>query len=299
MHLLNCSWLKLVFSIFFPLMGVLSFSQSQISHANTTDCQVIASVPTVINRSGVYCFNRDLAFRETSGAAIEIRRNNVVVDLNGFRLFGTPALGNETVGIKVANKQKVRITNGTIERFRFGIELDRGIANSVDSVSLDQNRQFGILQRLNGKSLQISNNKISRTGGSTSPEPIGSGGEIFAIAALIGTDRDTPAFGVSVEGNTVFDVRPAGDSDVHYGLAMLSENALLKDNFISGRDFTAAIILNGEKNNVQKNTVINEMTTGSGIRLQGSLNVYTDNVALNFSNAFTSGVDGGGNVKVP
>lgn len=299
MRLFNFPRHQFACGVFFLLLSIAAFTQPRTSFANTTDCQRVASVPTVINSSGVYCLARDLAYRSTTGVAIEIRSNNVVLDLNGFRLFGAPALGNETVGVKVSNKQKVKITNGTIERFRVGVELDRGIANAVDNLTVDQNRQYGILQAGGGKSLEITDNKVSRTGGSTNPITTGVGGGI-AVAILVGNSSTSLVFGARIEGNTIFDVRPVVSSTVSVGIGLVSNNALIRENFVSGRALGTGIgFANGSRNNVHKNTVVNETTDGTGISLGLATNTFSENTAINFSSAFTGGTNGGANVSAP
>lgn len=289
---------KMVCGVFIALMAIFSFAQPRISMANTAFCQTINSLPMVINRSGVYCLKRDLLYRASAGAALEVRRNNVVIDLNGFRIFGTAALGNETVGIKVSNKQKVRITNGTIERFRVGIELDRGIANSVDNVHLDQNRQFGIWQGGAGKSLTIVDNTISRTGGSTSPVLPGSFSSDIASAVLIG-DGDPPVFGVRFERNTVFDVRNVGASSVISGVISLGNNGLYRENSISGRGLSVALGVSGSNNAASENSLVNETLSGIGLSMTAT-NVYVKNTAVNFEfGYFGFGANRGGNVAAP
>lgn len=298
MYLTRQSRAKLIYGVFLTLMSIFGFAQSGVSAAGTAFCQPITSVPMVINRSGVYCLKRDLIYRDSVGVALEVRRNNVVIDLNGFKISGTPALGNETVGIKVSNKQKVRITNGTVERFRVGIELDRGIANSVDHVHLDQNRQFGIWQSGSGKSLSLVENTVSRTGGSSAPFAPGSLPPGFACAIVIG-DGDPRAYGVQVERNTVFDVRTVNAGTLIIGMLGFADNALFKENSISGRELTVGLGLAGVSSNAIENSIVNETNTGNGLSVNAG-NVYSRNTVINFSNnLFGAGLNGGGNVSIP
>lgn len=284
------------------LVTILAAGHSGLSHANSTFCTAITSLPTVINKSGVYCLKRDLAFRATTGAAIDIRRNNVVLDLNGFRIFGTAALSNETVGVQVSNKQKVRITGGTIERFRVGILLDRGIANSIDNVHLDQIRQFGVLQSGSGKSLKVLDNTVSRTGGGTSSFITGNaaGNNAYSAAMVIGDTSINSVFGSQVEGNAVFDIRSVNNGLFVIGILMLADNGVIKNNVVSGRELSFGIVTGGANSGVHENNVASETNVGTGIRFANSTNsVYTNNTVLNFSTAFSNGINGGGNVSAP
>lgn len=280
-------------------MALVCFTYSGHTFANSTQCQVVSSVPTVINKSGVYCLSRDLAYRASSGVAIEIKKHNVVLDLRGFRVFGTAALGNETVGVKVANRHKVRITNGTIERFRVGIELDRGVANSIDNMLLDQNRQFGIYQSANGKSLKIVDNSITRTGGTTSALTFPVIGKTNA-AILVGDRINLNIFGVRLQGNTLFDIRESDPAFIGpYGILAFSENGSYKDNVVSGRDLGGGMSIAGANNVVYENSVANENGDGIGIFAGAPSNIYANNSAMNFRIDFDGGTDGGGNVSTP
>jgi hypothetical protein len=51
----------------------------------------IDSVPAVIATQGTWCLRKDLSTAQTSGNAIEIAANNVVIDCNDFKLGGLAA----------------------------------------------------------------------------------------------------------------------------------------------------------------------------------------------------------------
>src|SRR5262245_18005116 len=54
--------------------------------AETVNCTPLTSLPAVISVSGIHCLTGDLSTSMTSGIAVEITANNVILDLNGFRL---------------------------------------------------------------------------------------------------------------------------------------------------------------------------------------------------------------------
>ena len=76
---------RMLFSVF----AVLLFSS--MAQAETTECTVITSLPYTISTQGIYCLKGNLATSMTSGNAIEINTNNVVIDLNGYKLGGLGA----------------------------------------------------------------------------------------------------------------------------------------------------------------------------------------------------------------
>lgn len=73
--------------------------------------------PAVISDPGTYVMTRDVTTR--SGAALMITASNVTLDLNGFTLQGPgQQVGN---GIVISGATSVRVTNGIIADFGFGV----------------------------------------------------------------------------------------------------------------------------------------------------------------------------------
>ena len=79
--------------LFNPLVIVLFLLPlfSDALQAETTECTVINTLPYVINIQGIYCLKGDLATNMTSGNAVTVNTNNVVIDLNGHKLGGQAA----------------------------------------------------------------------------------------------------------------------------------------------------------------------------------------------------------------
>ncbi len=73
--------------------------------------------PAVINEPGTYVLTRDISTR--GGTALMITANNVTLDLNGFTIQGPgQQVGN---GIVISGATGVRVTNGIIADFGFGV----------------------------------------------------------------------------------------------------------------------------------------------------------------------------------
>ena len=139
------------------------------AHAETVNCTPITSLPAVITVQGVYCFTGHLNTAITSGNAIEIQTNNVILDLNGFKLGGLAA-GTSTVanGIHALDRQNITIKNGTIRGFVRGISLeDSGGSQGhvVEDIRADQNTFAGM--EIAGSGNIVRNNQVVATGGST------------------------------------------------------------------------------------------------------------------------------------
>ena len=75
------------------LFSVLALVAMHAPHARaeTVNCTPIDYLPYTISAQGVYCFTQHLGTNMTSGNAITINTNNVVIDLNGFKLGGLGA----------------------------------------------------------------------------------------------------------------------------------------------------------------------------------------------------------------
>jgi hypothetical protein len=153
---------KLVTSLLLMLALALG---AGLARAETVNCTAVTALPAVITVQGIYCFTGDLATGITSGIAIDIQTNNVVLDLNGFKLGGLaggPA--TQAIGIHALDRQNITIKNGTVRGFLKGIQLETS-GNSqghvVDSIRADQNTFVGI--EVDGAGNIVRNNQIVAT----------------------------------------------------------------------------------------------------------------------------------------
>jgi hypothetical protein len=139
------------------------------ARAETVNCTAITSVPTIITVQGIYCFTGHLATAITSGNAIDIQTNNVIVDLNGFKLGGLAAgAGTTAIGIHALDRQNVTIKNGTVRGYLRGIQLETAGASQghiVEDIRADLNKFVGI--EVDGAGNIVRNNQVVTTGGST------------------------------------------------------------------------------------------------------------------------------------
>src|SRR5262249_11304438 len=105
----------------------------------------IGSVPFFISVPGRYFLVSSLTYGTTTGAAITINADEVILDLNGASLHG-PGGTNTAIGVLVPSRHSVTIQNGDIDGFGLaGIELLANSAqNIVDNVRLNAN-QVGVL----------------------------------------------------------------------------------------------------------------------------------------------------------
>jgi hypothetical protein len=176
--------------------------------AETVHCTPITAVPTIITVQGIYCFTQNLATSMTSGAAIEIQANNVILDLNGWKLGGQAAgLGTNAIGIYAASRQNITLKNGTVRGFSYGILLygNASEGHIVEDIRADHNTYVGI--EVDGHGNLIRNNLVIATGGTTAGGPNATAFGIFAgapVSVLNNDVIDTHATGISTARGIAF-----------------------------------------------------------------------------------------------
>ena len=222
-------------------------------HAETIDCIPITTLPAVITVQGVYCFTGHLGTAMTSGTAIDIQTNNVVLDLNGFKLGGLAAgFGTTAYGIYAYNLQNITIKNGTVRGFIHGIYLGGSSSqgNVVEDVRADQNTSIGIT--VQGSGNIVRNNQVVTTGGTTN------------------YGANAGAYGISVSGS---------------GPQVI--NNAVTNTFGQGTGLAYGIFFSSVTGGFAVNNRIS--TADKGIYLSGSSGKYRDNLTFGVTTPFTGG----------
>jgi hypothetical protein len=84
--------------------------------AETVNCTVINAVPFTIASSGIYCLNSHLNTNISSGSAITVNADNVVIDLNGHVLSNNgPGGGTQARGVFSNNRRDVTVSTARSE----------------------------------------------------------------------------------------------------------------------------------------------------------------------------------------
>ncbi|HEY0661004.1 MAG TPA: hypothetical protein VGD21_06775 [Lysobacter sp.] len=260
------------------------------SYANCTG--FVDSVPAVITAAGTWCLRHDLASTATSGNAISIQADNVVLDCNGFKLGGlgagastnaTGIQGGGSIG-SGGSQYNVTVRNCTVRGFGTGISIIPGSGNGsgylVEDNLLDQNRSAGIL--IGGGRNRVQRNRVINTGGRP-------GGD--------------SAFGIRASADLIDNIVDgiAGDADQvnfsAYGIDMGGEGYQARGNQVSGlhnKGSGAAFgLLAGGSNVLSHNRIVAPVavTAGAGIcGYQGGC-VCIGNTVANFSNPFSTCVN--------
>jgi hypothetical protein len=235
-------------------------------------CHEITAFPAIITGPGVYCLSfKYIDFPLTQGALITVDSDDVVLDLNGATLDGTPNVtGVFSYGVRSFNRRNVTVRNGTIKGFNYAVYLlnflgERDPRPSVNLVVEDiraiRNRTGAFL--VVGHDSTIRNNYIAGTGNSTDPAVVPTTWAIWA-----------GGWGLRIIHNDIHNTRPNAG--------------------IGGEAY--AIYLAGAREAV----VVNNRITDAGFGISGlgptpSWGKYRDNVTVNVAVPYTGGTDIGNN----
>jgi hypothetical protein len=238
-------------------------------------CHEITAFPAVIVGPGVYCLSfKHIDFPLMQGALISINSDDVVLDLNGATLDGTPppnATGAFSYGVRAFNRRNITVRNGTIKGFNYAVYLLNFLGEQrdprpsinylVEEIRAVRNRSGAFL--VVGHDSTIRNNYIAGTGNSTDPVVVPT---VWAIWA--------GGWGTHIFDNDIHNTRP---------------------NHGSGGE-AHAIYIAGARESV----VVNNRITDAGFGINGlgptpSWGKYRDNITVNVAVPYTGGTDIGNN----
>lgn len=115
-----------------------------IAGAETINCTAVTTVPTTISSPGIYCLTGDVdGTSVTTGHAIDIDADNVILDLKGHTLIGPPTALLNT-GIFVEDRRNVTIMNGTVLGFDQQVR-EGGRGNIIEDLRLDGGFEYPIV----------------------------------------------------------------------------------------------------------------------------------------------------------
>ena len=277
-------------------MNATSFSGDGSGLTNVggnSTCTPITSLPNTITAPGVYCLTSDLATNVTSGNAIEIGTDNVVINLNGHTIDGqTAGLGTTTNGIYAYQRQNITIKNGTVRGFFTAILLfdvpsfTTSQANIIENIRADMNTYQGI--NVYGRGNIIRNNQVVDTLGSTS------------IANANGIAIVGP--GNRVINNDVYETKEqdSGSSNgivAGYASGLVVENNRVGNAALGTGTSTGIMLVTSPNITVRDNTI---SMMNNGIYYNGGSGLYMNNLASGCTTPFTGGTPAGStNYSIP
>ena len=285
------------FGSFLALLFVLWLSTGQNAHAAQSydNCTgFITSLPTTISTQGTWCLNKDLATAITSGNAIVIATNNVILDCNDFKLGGLAAgLATQTSGVYAADRFNITIRHCNIRGFYFGVDLEASSSttsggHAVENNRFDGNTRTGIIVRGDGS--VVRGNRIFDTGGAT----VGNG-SAYGIATT---------YNVDVLDNTVSGVvATTGSAGSGIGIqTFLNSSNSVNSNRISGvlgdgaNVGTSIYNFSVARMALRNNDLLGSAATGSvGIFCQDGTASAKNNILNGFTTAMNLCADDGDN----
>lgn len=203
------------------VLGLAALSTAPVIAA-PSGCTPIISLPHTIVTSGSYCLVENLLTDMTGGNAIEIKVDDVSIDLGGYVLEGNANQDTESLtGVFGYKLKNVVIKNGVIRGFRRAIHLLHGSpytmsGHVVSNITALNTIHVGI--SVGGQGNTLSHNRVMNTG----PETKG-----YALGIV--------TYGPSnkIVHNTVLNTK-AADYGIGYGMRLFdAHNSLLTDNTIS------------------------------------------------------------------
>jgi hypothetical protein len=117
-------------------LGLVALLHPAPAAADTfaTCTNTISSVPAVLTKPGIYCFDRDLSMAPSSGVAVDIASHHVAIDCNGYRLGNLSAgTGTATIGFQSTDKLNITIRNCHVRGFAAAINLTGNVHTSMTS----------------------------------------------------------------------------------------------------------------------------------------------------------------------
>jgi hypothetical protein len=251
----------------------------------------VDSLPATISAPGIWCLRGNLSTGITTGAAIAIAANDVVLDCNDMKIGGMAAgPASMAVGI-LANERTSNVTvrHCSLRGFHTGINLS-GQRHLVEDNRLDHNLVAGIATT--GADHRVRQNVVLDTGGHAR-EAVAYG--ITAEADISGNRVDNVfvsapapvevvgiklrAYALEARGNTVRGVVAAANASGIAAVAFVpSFPATVVDNTVTGTGGSAG---------------------GIGIRASGVVMACSRNVVSGYATSYSGCAQSFGNVALP
>lgn len=224
---------------------------------------------------------------------LTIGADNVIFDLNGFRVFGTPNQGDLS-GIQALNRTGVVIRNGTVTGFDNGVYLEGGSRNTITNMDVRDNigplNNTGIfsegIQLFRSDENTISNNRVVHNGPGAGIFVYNSQRNLITSNQVANNNvltENQPGHGVLMQdigialinigrattGNVVANNQVTGNGLDGIQIARLTDNNIVRHNQVSNNGF-------GQ---------IGNNRVGDGIAIFGRNNLVEENVAYQNANA--------------
>ncbi|QSX79170.1 right-handed parallel beta-helix repeat-containing protein [Agrilutibacter solisilvae] len=240
------------------LIAVL-LAAPQLAHAARSydNCTgFIDALPATISTRGTWCLRADLDTAQSSGGAITVNADNVVVDCNDHRLSGLAGGGNTIasgVVSRQADRHNITVRNCSIQGFRYGVALI-GFSHLVEGNTVEASTYVGIATR--GQGNVVRDNLVRDTGGqANTPTAYGItviGGEgvamdntvVYVDGGAPGAQGDTYAYGIMLQRGVVQRNRILRMQFIGVGIQGL-EAPMILDNVVYGGSAESGVAISG------------------------------------------------------
>jgi parallel beta-helix repeat protein len=221
-----------------------------------------------------------------AAGGLRVQGQNITVDLNGHRVFGTSAAA-DGVGILVLAGSDVTIVHGTVSNFDAGVVVSGGSGNRIERINAIANvGESGVTSFGDGIVITASSSNVVTGNEVRSNGP-------FSGISVIGQSSANKISRNTVQNNDI----PAGDEQNDVGIRLEAGSSLttLKENVVSFSGLDGIVIFQNalrnvlEGNTVKANGFHNKPhRKGDGIRIFGIAgpdentlrrNVASDNAA--------------------
>jgi len=237
-----------------------------------------------------------------SGEGIVVGSDKVKLDLNGFRVFGTPEPG-EGAGILVSQRRNVHITDGTVSDFDGGIVVEGGSHNMIKDITARDNigrSTFGNDDTLYGDGIAI----LSSTDNKIVKNRAIHNGPFSGIGLFQEVDEDHPRdVSGPASGNKILN-NQVHDNDICRIPGRLCDNDGIRlepgvhDNGVIGNVVTGSaldgisLFRRADSNRVVNNRVEDNGFHSAGHRKGDGIRVFSNENALQANRVFDNAADG-------
>lgn len=264
------------------LLLILALMLSTASAA-VSACTVIGSAPYTISTPGAYCLDGDLIVDITQDKpGILIAADSVELDLRGFSISAQPS-GNGLVsyGVYAKAQYRIRVHNGQIHGFYFGIALTDDVSPTIGFVGLSHGHEVsdlkitdsGIGIFLVGRDSTLSRNVIVNSRYS---------GIRYHGNALGASNPDIRLGAGLIDRNEIHMVTaPAGFTDPVYGIGTSGHKSLIEGNWIAriiGPTGSSAILIVGD-HSIALDNQQSDLSSAHGVLCTSPSNIAINNLA--------------------
>jgi hypothetical protein len=253
----------------------------------------ITHLPFSISKPGKYRLAKDLVMTKTSGNAISVTTDNVVIDFNGYTLTATGSANvSSSIGVNI-NSSHVKVSNGTI--IGFGVAVGATLSNganpnsiTVEDMNCDSQLGFAALD-IECVDAVLVRCHVTNSSGATST-PIG------IISNFSGVIEDCTVTGLQSVNSTVtgFAINNFGGQEM---FTQVLRHCVVSDLSATGGSVTTYGVIGAAEN-----TVIDSCSffnLNNSIQPAGGGTVIVKNSTFRACGASFGGTDGGSNTIAP